>query len=71
MFSDDVDADIRKMIADPSFKHREAAQHALAFRQTADVAELVALLDDPHPCATFDLLFEERSPGEKVSRLSA
>ncbi|WP_206074645.1 hypothetical protein [Antribacter gilvus] len=45
------------MLADPSFKHREAAQHALAFRQTGDVAELVALPDDPHPCVIVDLLF--------------
>ncbi|GIH09395.1 hypothetical protein Rhe02_74620 [Rhizocola hellebori] len=54
---DDVDAELRRWAADPKFPHPEAAQHAMRFRATGDVAALVALHDDPHPCGTTDILF--------------
>ncbi len=57
MFADDVDAELRRMAADPEFRHRDAARHALRFRETGDVADLVAVEDDPHACATTEILF--------------
>ena len=57
MVFEDVDADLRKFADDPAFEHREAARHALAFRQHGDVADLVAVHDDPHPCGTTEVLF--------------
>ncbi|GAA1393646.1 hypothetical protein GCM10009662_02420 [Catellatospora coxensis] len=57
MFSEDVDADLRQMADDPSFPHRDAARHAVRFRAGGDVADLVAVHDDPHPCGMTDILF--------------
>jgi hypothetical protein len=57
MFSPDADADLGRLADDPSFPHREAARHALRFRADGDIAALVAVLDDPHPCATSETLF--------------
>jgi len=45
------------MADDADFPHREAALHALRFRAAGDVADLVAVQDDPHGCATTDLVF--------------
>ncbi|MGW5668480.1 hypothetical protein, partial [Micromonospora sp. NPDC003776] len=57
MFSGDADADLRQMADDPTFPHRDAARHALRFRTSGDVAELVAVQDDPHPCGMTDVVF--------------
>jgi len=57
MFTGDADADLRKLADDPQFPHREAAQHAARFRATGDVADLVAVQDDPHPCLMTDTVF--------------
>jgi hypothetical protein len=57
VFSDDVDADLQRMAGDPRFRHRDAARHAIRFRAGGDVAELVAIHDDPHPCAMKDVVF--------------
>jgi hypothetical protein len=47
MVSGGVDADLRQMADDPGFPHRDAARHAIRFRASGDVADLVAVLDDP------------------------
>jgi hypothetical protein len=57
MFTDDVDAELRRLADDPEFAHRDAARHAIRFRVAGDVADLVAVLDDPHPCGMTDMLF--------------
>jgi hypothetical protein len=57
VFSDDVDADLRRWAADPKFPHRDAALRALRFRAEGDVADLVAIEDDAHPCRTTDVIF--------------
>src|SRR5688572_21823822 len=57
MFSGDVDAELRRLIDDPEFVHRDAARHAARFRATGDVADLVAVHDDPHPCGMTEILF--------------
>ncbi|MCW3845148.1 hypothetical protein ONA70_34280 [Micromonospora yasonensis] len=57
MFSADPDADLRQMADDSTFLHRDAARHAMRFRASGDVADLVAVLDDPHPCGMTDLVF--------------
>ncbi|BCJ40945.1 hypothetical protein GCM10010168_47550 [Actinoplanes ianthinogenes] len=57
MVSEDVDAKLRELAADDGFPHREAARRALRFRTSGDVADLVAVADDPHACATTDMLF--------------
>lgn len=51
------DVDLRKLAGDPEFGHREAARHALAFREHGDVADLVAVYDDPHACGMTEILF--------------
>ncbi|MEU4162629.1 hypothetical protein [Actinoplanes sp. NPDC026670] len=56
MLSGDVDADLRQMADDPGFAHQDAARHAIRFRASRDVADLVAVLDDPHPCEMTDVL---------------
>lgn len=45
----DVDALLQRFARDPGFPHGELAQHAIRFRTSGDVADLVAILDDPHP----------------------
>lgn len=57
MFSDDVDGKLRELAADPAFPHRDAARHAIRFRESSDVADLVAVADDAHPCAMVDVIF--------------
>lgn len=57
MFSDDVDADLRRLADDPKFPHRDAARRAVRFRAEGDVADLVAIEDDAHPCRMTDVLF--------------
>ncbi|MEV0895965.1 hypothetical protein [Actinoplanes sp. NPDC049802] len=57
MFSDDVDADLRRLAGDSGFEHRDAARHALAFREGGDVADLVAVYDDPHACGMTEILY--------------
>lgn len=57
MFSGDVDAELRRLADDPNFPHRDAARHAVRFRTAGDVADLVAVHDDPHPCAMTDVMF--------------
>jgi hypothetical protein len=42
---------------DPKFPHRDAARRAVRFRAEGDVADLVAIEDDAHPCRMTDLLF--------------
>ncbi|MBG0560321.1 hypothetical protein [Actinoplanes aureus] len=57
MISGDVDAELRRLADDPSFPHRDAARHAIRFRAEGDVSDLVAIEDDPHPCAMTDVVF--------------
>ena len=57
MFSGDADADLRRLADDADFPHRDAARRALRFREAGDVADLVAVQDDPHACATTDIVF--------------
>ncbi|MFI7578059.1 hypothetical protein [Micromonospora sp. NPDC049497] len=57
MFSGDADADLRQMADDPTFPHRDAARYAMRFRSSGDVADLVAVHDDPHPCGMTDVVF--------------
>jgi hypothetical protein len=56
MFSGDADAELLRLAGDSRFPHRDAARHAALFRATGNVAQLVAVLDDPHPCAMTDLI---------------
>ena len=53
----DVDKDLRELVARPGYRHVDAARRALRFRSTGDAADLVAVLDDPHPCAAVDVIF--------------
>ncbi len=57
MLTDDPDADLRRLADDQRFPHREAVQRAIRFRAGGDVAELVAVQDDPHPCGMTDVVF--------------
>ncbi|MFF5288613.1 hypothetical protein [Paractinoplanes globisporus] len=57
MFSDDIDADLRRLADDPQFPHSDAARHAIRFRAEGDAADLVAIEDDPHPCQMTDVIF--------------
>lgn len=57
MVSENVEDSLREFAENPEFPHREAARHALRFRASGDVADLVAIADDPHGCGTTDLLF--------------
>lgn len=57
MFTGDADADLRELADDESFPHRDAARHAIWFRAGGDVADLVAVHDDPHPCAMTEVVF--------------
>jgi hypothetical protein len=57
MLSGDVDEKLRELADDRKFPHRDAARHALRFRESGDVADLVAIADDPHGCGTTDMLF--------------
>jgi hypothetical protein len=57
VFSDDADADLTRMAGDPGFPHRDAARLALRYRADGDVADLVAIQDDGHPCAMTEVIF--------------
>ncbi|WP_432972760.1 hypothetical protein [Dactylosporangium sp. CA-233914] len=57
MIPDDPDGELRRLAGDPKFPHRDAARHALRFRAKGDVADLVAVRDDPHPCGTTEIVF--------------
>ncbi len=57
MISGDADAELRQWADDPAFVHRDAAQHALRYRAAGDVADLVAVHDDPHPCGMTEVVF--------------
>ncbi|GAA4588085.1 hypothetical protein BJY16_008440 [Actinoplanes octamycinicus] len=57
MVSQDVEDKLRELAADAGFPHQEAARRALRFRDGGDVADLVAVADDPHACATTEMLF--------------
>jgi hypothetical protein len=54
---DDPDAELRRRADDPDYRHRDTARHAIRFRATGDVAHLLAVLDDPHPCVMVEILF--------------
>jgi hypothetical protein len=57
MFSGDVDAELRRLADDPNFPHGDAARRAVRFRASGDVADLVAIRDDPHPCGMTEVVF--------------
>jgi hypothetical protein len=57
MVFEDPDAELQRLADDPEFAHRPAARHALAFREHGDVADLVAIHDDPHPCGMTEVVF--------------
>jgi hypothetical protein len=57
MLTGDPDADLRRLADDAAFPHREAARRAVRFRKSGDVADLVAICDDPHPCGMTEILF--------------
>jgi hypothetical protein len=57
MISGDADAELRRLADDPDFPHRGAARHAVRFRAAGNVADLVAVHDDPHPCRMTDVVF--------------
>jgi hypothetical protein len=44
------------MAGKAGFRHADAARRALRFRATGEVADLVAVLDDAHPCALVDVI---------------
>ncbi|MEV6342611.1 hypothetical protein [Actinoplanes sp. NPDC051851] len=54
---ENVDEQLRDFVADPEFPHREAARQAIAFRGAGDVAALLAVYDDPHPCGMTEIIF--------------
>src|SRR4051794_33064126 len=45
------------MAGDPRFPHQDTARLALRYRSAGDVADLVAIHDDAHPCAMTDIIF--------------
>ncbi|WP_433204540.1 hypothetical protein ACQP00_36115 [Dactylosporangium sp. CS-047395] len=57
MITDDVDEELRRLAKDRKFPHREAARRGLRFRSSGDVADLVAIVDDPHPCGMTEVVF--------------
>lgn len=56
VISEDADADLRKLADKADFPHVDAVRHAQRFRATGDVASLVAVADDPHPCGMIEVL---------------
>ncbi|MBV1856132.1 hypothetical protein [Catellatospora tritici] len=82
MFAGEEDGMLRRMLDDPDFPHHTAAEHAVRFRATGDVAELVAVHDDPHPCGMTEIIFavagSQRSwlnwvpmPSEAISNIAS
>jgi hypothetical protein len=57
VFSGDADVELRRLVDQEDFAHRESARHAQRFRATGDVAHLVDLLDDPRPCSSVERVF--------------
>ncbi|GAA3452786.1 hypothetical protein [Dactylosporangium matsuzakiense] len=57
MITEDADGELRRLARDSKFRHRDAARRGLRFRVGGDVADLVAIVDDPHPCAMTDVVF--------------
>ncbi|WP_221322699.1 hypothetical protein [Actinoplanes sp. L3-i22] len=57
MIWENVELRLRELIEDPQFSHPDAARHALRFRDAGDVADLVAIVDDPGACAATELIF--------------
>ena len=53
----DVDEELRRMAEAADFGHRDTARAAQRFRATGQAADLVAILDDPHACATTEVIF--------------
>src|SRR6476619_3183371 len=53
---EDPDGTRRRMEGDRSFPHRDAARRALRFRRDRESADLMAVIDDPHPCGTIELI---------------
>lgn len=53
----DVDKELRELAGNPEFGHRGAARRALRFRDAGEAADLVAVLDDPHPCGMLEIIF--------------
>jgi hypothetical protein len=56
MVRENVEDKLRELAADDQFPHRDAARRALRFRADGDVADLVAVADDPHACGTTEVL---------------
>lgn len=54
---EDADVELRRLAGDPGFRHRDAAVRAVRYRKAGDVADLVAVHDDPHPCGMVEVLF--------------
>ena len=57
VISKEADAELRRLASDSGFRHRDAARHAVRFRATGNVADLVAICDDPHPCGMVEVVF--------------
>jgi len=53
---EDPNARLQRMAGDRSFPHRDAAGRALRFRKGRELADLMAVIDDPHPCGTIELI---------------
>ncbi|BCY13045.1 hypothetical protein [Actinoplanes sp. L3-i22] len=68
MAGESVEERLQELAGNPDFPHREAARHALRFRESGAVDDLVAIADDPHGCGTTDLLFA--MAGEKRTWLN-
>ncbi|MER7276585.1 hypothetical protein ABT369_19295 [Dactylosporangium sp. NPDC000244] len=57
MIAEDADGELRRLARDPKFRHRDAARRGIRFRAGGDVGDLVAIADDPHPCAMVEVVF--------------
>ncbi len=57
MISGDADGELRRLADDPDFPHRDAARRAVRFRAGGEVADLLAVQDDPHPCGMTEIIF--------------
>jgi len=57
MFSDDADTELRRLADESRFPHQDAARRGLRFRDAGEVADLVAVNDDPHPCGMTEVVF--------------
>jgi len=57
MFGMDADAELSKMVGKSGFAHRDAALSAQKYRRGGDVADLLAIVDDPHACRMTEIVF--------------